>query len=223
MPEIANTHRTCRGNVTLALPGSTRDRRIAKAIAVVKAMPPPKPEAPVFVPYVAPVPDATFTYYGKAAGTRITTSVVYFMYSCGRVKIGVSVGLRDRHSNLKKSGAFPPILLLVIDGTEKDERKLHQRFAEDRLHGEWFSLSRKLKTYIRTRLCDIGLASFDAAERNFRDACEGFLASYREPKPRPPRELCNHNIPQHHTCAACDRERDLRIIQEINSKLEAQP
>lgn len=215
MAQTTNIPGTSGGSITVVLPDSPRARREAKALAVVKKMRPAEVEPPPFVPYVPPKPDQTYTLWGLPNDTFLKVSSIYFMYSAGRIKIGFSAGLRSRHNGLKKAGPYPPVVLLVIPGTEKDERKLHARFKEDRLHGEWFALSPKIRSFLRTRLCDRGLASFERAEAEFRDCCAAFLEHYRPPPKRQPRQLCTHGLILHHPCKDCARDRDLAILENL--------
>lgn len=212
MPELVNTHRTNACSITVELPG---DRRAAKALAVVRAIRAKEEPAPVFVPFSPPRLDPTYTFYGHPNDTLFKGSVVYFMYSAGRIKIGYSAELRARHMGLKKSGPYPPVLLLLISGTEKDERKLHAKFEGDRLHGEWFALSPKIRSFLNTRLCDRGLASLEKADADFRDCCASFIQGYKTPPKRQPRQVCEHGLIIHHPCKACERERDLKILEKI--------
>jgi len=43
---------------------------------------------------------------------------------------------------------IPPVVLLVMKGGVPAEKKLHRQFAKDRLHGEWFSLSKDMRTFL---------------------------------------------------------------------------
>ena len=72
---------------------------------------------------------------------------------------------------LKDASPLPPVVLLVVKGGEPMERKLHARFAADRLHGEWFILSKKMRNFLRARLCPVGRASLKAAETVFHAYC----------------------------------------------------
>lgn len=149
-----------------------RKLRQEKALAVVKGL----VRAPIApVPASVVLPDQTYTFWGYP-NEMAPDSIVYFMYSAGRVKIGFSRGLRVRHNELKKAGPFPPIALLILRGGEEMEREFHRRFDEDRLHGEWFALSPNIRNFLNVRLCDRGLASFQQAEADFLSYCERQMA-----------------------------------------------
>lgn len=193
-----------------------RLRREAKAIAVIKAMT-IEPAQPVFVPMVPPKPEPTFTFWRQPNDTFPMGSIVYFMYSAGRIKIGYSEGLRDRHKSLRSAGPFSPIVLLIMNGTQETERDLHLGFCDDRLHGEWFVLSKQMRTWLMSRLCDVGRASLEKAEAEFRDYCASFMEGYRRPPKRKPRNNCLHGKPLHQSCYPCERERDLKIVERINA------
>lgn len=142
---------------------------------------------------------------------------VYFAYSAGRIKIGYTAGAEGRMKRLRASGALPPVLILVMHGRMSDEQDLHIRFHIDRLHGEWFNLSKALRAYLRKRLCDFGQASLDRAELEYRDACQYFLDGFTAPPRRAMREHCEHGMPLGSLCAPCERTRDLGILESINN------
>lgn len=123
------------------------------------------------VPHDPPRAEPTFTFWRHDNDTLPTGSIVYFMYSAGRIKIGFSGGLRSRHQQLKTTGAFPPVVLLIVKGTEQTEKEFHDRFPDERLHGEWFTLSKKMRNFFRARLCPVGRASLKAAEAEFHTYC----------------------------------------------------
>ena len=66
---------------------------------------------------------------------------IYFAQSehGGPVKIGFTTDLEQRLRNLQSASPYPLVLRATFPGTEADERKLHRRFAANRLHGEWFT------------------------------------------------------------------------------------
>src|SRR4051812_23863140 len=92
---------------------------------------------------------------------------VYFMYSAGTIKIGYSRSPESRERGLGHHSPFPPVIVLVINGTVEDEQALHIRFYEDRICGEWFALSPALRDYLKARLCDEGRATLERAEALF--------------------------------------------------------
>ena len=144
---------------------------------------------------------------------------IYFVYSAGRIKIGFTRTADARHKQLTSTGPFPPVIVLLMHGTNGDEKALHVRFAEDRLHGEWFALSEGIREFLRRRLCDIGRASLEKAEADFYDYCESFAANYQPPPVHKPRKHCSHGMPIGAICPACGRERDLAILDRLNEEI----
>lgn len=76
---------------------------------------------------------------------------VYFI-TCrdqGICKIGYAQNPKARRSSLQT--AFPSKLVLeaTIPGSAEVERGLHQRFAEHRLSGEWFTITDELDAFIK--------------------------------------------------------------------------
>lgn len=87
--------------------------------------------------------------------TRIRPSVpiarpadVYFVRrGDGLVKIGQSTNVAGRVRDLS-TAAGPMELLCTEPGGLARERELHEIFAEDRVHGEWFKESDQLTAYL---------------------------------------------------------------------------
>ena len=73
---------------------------------------------------------------------------LYFIQgaSTGRIKIGVSTDIRRRITEMQLSETVE--VLLEIDGDEKLESELHNRFKEHQAHGEWFYPSPDILNYV---------------------------------------------------------------------------
>jgi hypothetical protein len=63
---------------------------------------------------------------------------VYFVGSLSLIKIGKASCVRSRMKDLQNMSAAPIVLLHTIPGGIETERALHARFADLRVHGEWF-------------------------------------------------------------------------------------
>jgi hypothetical protein len=66
-----------------------------------------------------------------------------FVYFCqpvdgGPIKIGLAVDPRNRLSGLQIGSPVRLRMLAIAEGGAEYEAELHKRFAEWRLHGEWF-------------------------------------------------------------------------------------
>lgn len=76
---------------------------------------------------------------------------VYFI-ACtdsGRCKIGFTKGdPLKRLANLQTGSASEMSLIAMHPGPVESERALHEKFAADRLHGEWFRMSDSLRAYL---------------------------------------------------------------------------
>ena len=66
----------------------------------------------------------------------------------GRVKIGCSYKPAARLVALAVWSAYPIRIIAVAPGDFSDEKALHEFFADDRLHGEWFRCSAELLAVI---------------------------------------------------------------------------
>jgi hypothetical protein len=78
-------------------------------------------------------------------------SVVYFVRDqAGRIKIGLSSNVQRRLLEIRKMVKGPVALLGTIDGDMRTELALHERFAADRLEGEWFRASEAVMAAVPT-------------------------------------------------------------------------
>ena len=66
----------------------------------------------------------------------------------GIVKIGVTTRLKHRMSSLRNNSPVPVKLFAVIFGSPDIEQTLHEKFAEYRRHGEWFTLNDEISRFI---------------------------------------------------------------------------
>lgn len=67
----------------------------------------------------------------------------------GRVKIGCSYQPASRLIALAVWSAYPIKIVAVAPGDFSTERRLHEFFAADRLHNEWFRCSPALLTVMK--------------------------------------------------------------------------
>jgi Meiotically up-regulated gene 113 len=63
------------------------------------------------------------------------------------VKIGSALDLTARLSGLATAFPYQPVLLASFNGDRTDEAKLHARFADSRLRGEWFRRTPELMEF----------------------------------------------------------------------------
>lgn len=73
---------------------------------------------------------------------------VYFVRSGDRVKIGFTRSIRSRIRSLQTSNAERLEILLVVPGAEGTEKFFHERFADNRVGGEWFTLIGTLADFV---------------------------------------------------------------------------
>lgn len=67
--------------------------------------------------------------------------MIYFIRGGDLVKIGKANNVNARLRNLRREHTEELRVIATIPGNEKQERKLHDRFRERRVHGEWFSIT----------------------------------------------------------------------------------
>jgi len=87
---------------------------------------------------------------------------IYFIQAENFVKIGFAADVVSRFVSIRCGNHVEVRLLSVIDGGLKAESDLHFRFADYRVHGEWFRLEGDLRTFVA------GLPSFDQPSRRKR-------------------------------------------------------
>lgn len=65
---------------------------------------------------------------------------VYFIEAGkgGHIKIGVAVDVGARLKDLQSANPQTLRVIVAVPGNFKDERRLHRRFKDERLNGEWF-------------------------------------------------------------------------------------
>lgn len=77
--------------------------------------------------------------------------MIYFIVAeeTNSVKIGYTGGdPLDRLSDLQTGNHHKLSLIATAEGDRDFEKRLHERFASDRVQGEWFKLSTRLVVYI---------------------------------------------------------------------------
>jgi hypothetical protein len=67
--------------------------------------------------------------------------MLYFAKRGERIKIGHSTAPTKRLTDLANSAGAPFDAVVITTGGVRKEQAYHQRFAADRLHGEWFSFT----------------------------------------------------------------------------------
>lgn len=77
--------------------------------------------------------------------------MIYFIKPIGMegpIKIGVSVDTEARCAQLAHWSPFPLEVVLTIPGDRATEKALHDQFADDHSHGEWFHASPQLLRFM---------------------------------------------------------------------------
>lgn len=76
---------------------------------------------------------------------------VYFIIcmDAERCKIGFTKGDVSKRLKSLQTGSSSELLMIAQHpGTPETERRLHDKFAANRLHGEWFELTDELRAYM---------------------------------------------------------------------------
>lgn len=112
-----------------------------------------------------------------------------FVYFIGcpetlRLKIGHAINPYARLSALQTGSPTKLVMTAMHPGSHEDERKLHEKFAAHRLHGEWFELHEDIFEYI---CMAVWLAAADARARGVKPArwIKVGLQSMHEASPLP--------------------------------------
>ena len=86
--------------------------------------------------------DKPWWSFGQSAiqNFRCKSECVYFVGgSVGAIKIGISKAPLERLAILQTGSPIPLAILALREGGRAAERDYHARFADHRLHGEWFA------------------------------------------------------------------------------------
>ena len=75
---------------------------------------------------------------------------VYFVRgeTTGHIKIGYSTDCANRIVQLQNGAPERLVMICTTHGDRRLEKQLHERFAKDRVHGEWFAPSAELLDFI---------------------------------------------------------------------------
>lgn len=111
-----------------------------------------------FKSYVDAVISASLAKHGISAETseapRSLRSVpsrwVYFIQGedGGPIKIGVANNPTKRLAELQRTSPVRLEIIAKVPGDESDEKRLHMRFNDLRLHGEWFEPAESLMEFL---------------------------------------------------------------------------
>lgn len=89
----------------------------------------------------------------KKSTRRQSHGYTYFVvaHDVNMVKIGFSAySIGSRLDTLQTGSPVKLELVCVIEGPRSLEKDLHQRFAEDRSHLEWFHLTEQIQAYMES-------------------------------------------------------------------------
>lgn len=88
----------------------------------------------------------------KVKSPRSDKGFVYFMRINGRghVKIGYASDIKARLSGHGTSTPGKPVLVGWMHGTMTTEKRLHKKYADLRVKGEWFKFSGLLKAFVES-------------------------------------------------------------------------
>ncbi len=90
-------------------------------------------------------PEEYMRIFGKGRPPSVHDMKVYLIRCklSGRVKIGIATKPVARLHNLQLMSPTELELICSCKGGRTYEREIHERFAAQRLHGEWFNLTRE--------------------------------------------------------------------------------
>lgn len=73
----------------------------------------------------------------------------------GPVKIGFSGSPTGRLTALQTGSPFELVVLAQFSGGETEEKQLHELFAAERLRGEWFKRSARVRKFMDMTACKV--------------------------------------------------------------------
>jgi hypothetical protein len=113
-------------------------------------------------------------------GTKF--GVVYAIFGADLIKIGFSTNLSVRFSSMKTDSPVKLSLLAQIPGTLELEKEIHEEFAEDRAHGEWFKPSSRLLDFVEA-MVDADVDHIDAVIPEYKARMEWLARESRSESP----------------------------------------
>jgi len=93
----------------------------------------------------------------KTSRNIMNNTIIYFIQqgNDGAIKIGISNNFEKRLAQLQTGSPYRLKVLLTINGNERLEKQLHNKFAEFRLSGEWFKPVGQITDFINQKLKNI--------------------------------------------------------------------
>lgn len=68
------------------------------------------------------------------------SELIYFVQAeTGQIKVGLALDVERRLAQIRTMSPVPIRLLAIVEGGRAQEHQYHKRFADHRLHGEWFN------------------------------------------------------------------------------------
>jgi hypothetical protein len=91
----------------------------------------------------------------SATDTKPKKGHIYFIQQGenGAIKIGYSTDPEKRLRTLRTASPYPLQMRLVIEGSKKLEKELHDKFADCQLDGEWFEATDVLLRFMEEQQC----------------------------------------------------------------------
>jgi len=85
----------------------------------------------------------------QATDGRLRLYLIGSELKAGRaVKVGVTRNLPERLARLQSGSPLPLVVFAAIPGSFKLEKRVHEEWRRQRLHGEWFRLTPKMCSII---------------------------------------------------------------------------
>jgi tRNA isopentenyl-2-thiomethyl-A-37 hydroxylase MiaE len=78
--------------------------------------------------------------------------MIYFVTAreVGRVKIGYAKEPQARFVSIQTHSPVTLVLERVCEGNAEEEARLHERFAADRVRGEWFVITPEIERFLES-------------------------------------------------------------------------
>ena len=143
------------------------------------------------------------------------SQAIYIIASAGRIKIGFSSNPWKRYRDLSTGCPTPMALVLTLycKNAPQAEKVLHDRFKEQREHGEWFRAS---VGDVMMAIVDLGIEKTTWNPDSQKDSYQLYLTNFQGSQPMTELEWTESKRP-------ATKEEGLAFLEEMRAMINKSP